>query len=46
MVRAQSELQDQIKNLTAVLERGRNGNGPISYRYAPLSAGLDILRKV
>jgi hypothetical protein len=46
MAKAQSELVNPIKSLTAVLERGRTGLGPISYRYAPLSAGLDILRKV
>ena len=45
MAKAQSELVNPAKSLTAVLERGRNGNGPFSYRYAPLSAGLDILRK-
>jgi hypothetical protein len=46
MAKAQSELVNPVKNLTAVLERGRAGLGPLSYRYAPLSAGLDILRKV
>jgi hypothetical protein len=46
MAKAQSELVNPAKSLTAVLERGRNGGGPFSYRYAPLSAGLDILRKV
>src|SRR4029077_9186877 len=45
MAKAQSELVNPVKSLTAVLERGRNGTGPFSYRYAPLSAGLDILRK-
>ena len=45
LAKAQAELVNPIKSLTAVLERGRNGLGPISYRYAPLSAGLDILRK-
>jgi hypothetical protein len=45
MAKAQSELTNPAKSLTAVLERGRNGNGPLSFRYAPLSAGLDILRK-
>src|SRR4029077_3520012 len=45
MAKAQSELVNPAKSLTAVLERGRNGSGPISYRYAPLSAGLDIVRK-
>jgi hypothetical protein len=46
MAKAQTDLTNPAKSLTAVLERGRNGNGPLSYRYAPLSAGLDILRKV
>ncbi len=45
MAKAQAELVNPPKSLTAVLERGRNGMGPFSYRYAPLSAGLDILRK-
>jgi hypothetical protein len=45
MAKAQSELTNPAKSLIAVLERGRNGGGPFSYRYAPLSAGLDILRK-
>lgn len=45
MAKAQLELTNPAKTLTAVLERGRNGNLPLSYRYAPLSAGLDILRK-
>ena len=45
LAKAQAELVNPIKSLTGVLERGRNGLGPISYRYAPLSAGLDILRK-
>ncbi|SEC59753.1 ERF superfamily protein [Rhizobiales bacterium GAS191] len=45
MARAQSELVNPVKSLTAVFERGRNGNGGTSYRYAPLSAGLDIVRK-
>jgi hypothetical protein len=44
MAKAQSELVNPAKSLVAVLDRGRNGMGPISYRYAPLSAGLDILR--
>ena len=45
MAKAQSELVNPAKSLTAVLERGRNGVGPQSYRYAPLSSGLDIVRK-
>jgi hypothetical protein len=45
MAKAQSELVNPAKSLTAVLERGRNGSGAFSYKYAPLSAGLDIMRK-
>jgi hypothetical protein len=45
MAKAQSELVNPAKSLTAILERGRNGAGPQSYRYAPLSSGLDIVRK-
>ena len=45
MAKAQSELVNPAKSLTAVLERGRNGAGAQSYRYAPLSSGLDIVRK-
>ena len=33
------------KSLTAVLERDRTGRGGRAYRYAPLSSGLDIVRK-
>jgi hypothetical protein len=45
MAKAQPELVNPVKSLTAVFERGRNGNGALSYRYAPLSAGLDIVRR-
>ena len=45
MAKAQSELVNPAKSLTAVVERGRNGGGAQSYRYAPLSSGLDIVRK-
>jgi hypothetical protein len=45
MAKAQSELINPAKSLTAVLERGRNGAGAKSYRYATLSSGLDIVRK-
>jgi hypothetical protein len=44
MAKAQSELVNPPKSLTAVLERGNGSNGQ-SYRYAPLSSGLDIVRK-
>ena len=46
MAKAQSELVNPAKSLTAVLERGRNASGAQSYRYAPLSSGLDIVRKI
>ena len=45
LAKAQSELVNPAKSLTATLERGRNGVGAQSYRYAPLSSGLDIVRK-
>src|SRR5580704_17898656 len=45
VAKAQSELINPAKSLTAVLERGRNGAGAQSYRCAPLSSGLDIVRK-
>jgi hypothetical protein len=44
MAKAQSELVNPPKSLTAVLERG-NGTSVQTYRYAPLSSGLDIVRK-
>ncbi|HVL74007.1 MAG TPA: ERF family protein [Beijerinckiaceae bacterium] len=62
LAKAQVELVNPQKTLTATLERGRGGTpssndaracgrcfGPgtaQAYRYAPLSAGLDIVRKV
>src|SRR3954464_1665941 len=45
LAKAQTELVNPPKSLTAVLERDRTGRGGQSYRYAPLSAGLDIVRK-
>src|SRR4051794_22320617 len=45
LAKAQSELVNPQKSLTAVLERDRTGRGGQAYRYAPLSAGLDIVRK-
>jgi hypothetical protein len=44
LARAQLELVNPAKSLTATIERGRNG-GALSYRYAPLSSGLDIVRR-
>ena len=33
------------KSLTATIRTGRPGEGERSFRYAPLSSGLDIVRK-
>ena len=43
MAKAQSELVNPVKSLTAVIERANGGTQ--SYKYAPLSSGLDIVRK-
>ena len=40
MAKAQSELVNPAKSLTAVIERA-NGGGTQSYKYAPLSSGLE-----
>src|SRR5215210_8380866 len=45
LAKAQSELVNPPKSLSATLERGRNGGGGTTYRYVPLSAGLEIVRK-
>ena len=45
LAKAQTELVNPPKSLTAVLERDRSGRGGLAYRYAPLSAGLDIVRQ-
>jgi hypothetical protein len=37
MAKAQSELINPVKSLTAVFEDNRNGGGAICYKYAPLS---------
>jgi hypothetical protein len=42
--KAQSELVNPAKSLTAVIERA-NGGGTQSYKYAPLSSGLEVVRK-
>jgi hypothetical protein len=44
LARAQVELVNPPKSLTATIEPG-SGRGGQSYRYAPLSAGLDIIRR-
>src|ERR1700745_3681384 len=43
--RPQAELANPEKSLTATIRSGRAGEGERSFRYAPLSSGLDIVRK-
>src|SRR3954470_19914896 len=45
LAKAQSELVNPPKSLTAALDSDRCGRGGQTYRYAPLSAGLDIVRQ-
>ena len=45
LAKAQAELINPEKSLTAVIRSGRPGEGERSFRYAPLASGLDIVRK-
>jgi len=45
LAKAQAELINPEKSLTATLRTGRPGDGERSFRYAPLCSGLDIVRK-
>jgi ERF superfamily protein len=45
LAKAQAELINPEKSLTATILTGRPGEGERSSRYAPLSSGLDIVRK-
>jgi hypothetical protein len=45
LAKAQAELINPEKSLTATVRTGRPGEGERSFRYAPLSSGLDIVRK-
>jgi ERF superfamily len=45
LAKAQAELVNPEKSLTARVRTGRPGDGERSFRYAPLSSGLDIVRK-
>src|SRR2546421_12848499 len=45
LAKAQAELVNPEKSLTAIIRTGRPGEGERSFRYAPLSSGLDIVRK-
>src|SRR5256886_4838776 len=45
LAKAQTELINPEKSLTATIRIGRPGDGERSFRYATLSSGLDIVRK-
>jgi ERF superfamily len=45
LARAQAELTNPEKSLTATIRTGRPGEGERSFRYAPLASGLDIVRR-
>jgi hypothetical protein len=45
LAKAQAELVNPEKSLTATIRTGRMGEGERRFRYAPLSGGLDIVRK-
>ena len=45
LAKAQAELVNPEKSLTGTIRPGRPGEGERSFRYAPLSSGLDIVRK-
>src|SRR5436309_3340747 len=45
LAKAQAELTNPEKSLTATIRTGRHGEGARTFRYAPLSSGLDIVRK-
>jgi ERF superfamily len=45
LAKAQAELVNPEKSLTATIRSGRPGERERSFRYAPLASGLDIVRK-
>src|SRR2546423_5664840 len=45
LAKAKAELINPEKSLTATIRTGRAGEAERSFRYAPLSSGLDIVRK-
>jgi hypothetical protein len=45
LAKAQAELTNPEKSLTATIRTERSGEGGRTFRYAPLSSGLDIVRK-
>src|ERR1700746_1152142 len=46
LAKAQAELVNPEKSLTGTIPTGRPGEGERTFRYAPLSSGLDIVRKI
>jgi hypothetical protein len=45
LAKAQSEISNPEKSLVAAIGSDRPGEGARTFRYAPLSSGLDIIRK-
>jgi hypothetical protein len=45
LAKAQAQLINPEKSLTATIRGGRAGEAERSFRYAPLASGLDIVRK-
>jgi hypothetical protein len=45
LAKAQAQLINPEKSLTGTIRSDRSGQGERSFRYAPLSSGLDIVRK-
>jgi len=45
LAKAQAELVNPEKSLTATIRTGRPGEGDRTFRYAPLASGLEIVRK-
>jgi hypothetical protein len=45
LAKAQAELVNPEKSLTATIASGHRGGPEQRFRYAPLSSGLDIVRK-
>jgi hypothetical protein len=45
LAKAQAQLVNPEKSLTATIRTGRAGEGDQTFRYAPLASGLDIVRK-
>src|SRR5438094_1371309 len=45
LAKAQAQLINPEKSLTATIRAGRPGESERSFRYAPLASGLDIVRK-